>query len=776
MTDYDLGALSPPEFELLIRDLLQEEWLVPLESFKSGKDRGIDIRYIENGTTIIQCKHFFESTYSNLKSKLKFKEREKVEKLDPDRYVLVTSVELSPDRKKELKEIFNPFCKKESDIIGREDIQNLLNRHEKIVKRHPKLWFFGTLVLQEVLDKIVNNEIYVKTEMDIEEFQNSIPKIVITQSFKDFNEILDEHNVCIICGNPGSGKTTMMKFFVLNYVNQGYQPIKISDNINEAFKVPQTGDKRIYYYDDFLGQTFFEKSLGKNEDSEILLFIKSIKKQKNKKFILSTREYVLKQAETIFERIKEIECEKFIINCSEFSIEEKAKILYNHLWHSQINPKNIENLINERNYLKIILHRNFNPRLIETMTKVNNINCENFIEKFILSLDNPEDVWKEVFEHKISTNAQTILLIMSTFKSDIEFEELHKAYLNFYSNTSDFWDPKFSKSFKEALYELHDTFIKSKSISESKVIFDFHNPSIRDFIQNYLLGNKLLMNTCCEKSISYSQIVQMWNILQYGCRKKFDSHFLNDHIDIFVYLKQAENFFDKYNVNSYHNFEEMLYHLVRVTKIIKDPRYLKSLNEKLKLSIKRNYDSKTTNFDALYTVIRMLKDSNEFTSIETLTNIEELIRSTKYALLSSSPTYISDFKLIQKFHTDLGIEFECSEMDIFKNRLKLVLDEGILIDDDLEIFTSIPDSCRIENVGSGIEGLEELENDLVEISLFFEDCVNIALEFVRKKINEYYNSLDPPDDDEDKRIDFEDMSNLQSENEIDSMFESLRDK
>jgi len=61
MARYDFKSLSSQDFEELVRDLLQAEWNVTLEAFKSGRDKGIDLRYSpgDGGKTIIQCKVSF---------------------------------------------------------------------------------------------------------------------------------------------------------------------------------------------------------------------------------------------------------------------------------------------------------------------------------------------------------------------------------------------------------------------------------------------------------------------------------------------------------------------------------------------------------------------------------------------------------------------------------------------------------------------------------------------------------------------------------------------
>jgi hypothetical protein len=45
MPQYDFSQLSAYDFETLAAGLLQKEWGIRLEAFKSGRDQGIDLRY-----------------------------------------------------------------------------------------------------------------------------------------------------------------------------------------------------------------------------------------------------------------------------------------------------------------------------------------------------------------------------------------------------------------------------------------------------------------------------------------------------------------------------------------------------------------------------------------------------------------------------------------------------------------------------------------------------------------------------------------------------------
>ena len=82
MPDYDFLNLSPPEFEDLTKDILQKHLDITLESFTSGRDKGIDLRYSlsPKDNLIIQCKRYKD--YNSLLSNLK-KEVSKVQDLSP---------------------------------------------------------------------------------------------------------------------------------------------------------------------------------------------------------------------------------------------------------------------------------------------------------------------------------------------------------------------------------------------------------------------------------------------------------------------------------------------------------------------------------------------------------------------------------------------------------------------------------------------------------------------------------------------------------------------
>ena len=73
MPEYTFQTLSPIDFENIVRDLLQSELSIRLESFKTGKDKGIDLRYSTTNeeSLIVQAKHYEGTGFPGVRLDLK---------------------------------------------------------------------------------------------------------------------------------------------------------------------------------------------------------------------------------------------------------------------------------------------------------------------------------------------------------------------------------------------------------------------------------------------------------------------------------------------------------------------------------------------------------------------------------------------------------------------------------------------------------------------------------------------------------------------------------
>ena len=361
----DLGVFSDYEFEQLCGDLLGAEFGRTFERFSRGPDGGIDLRTYDHGLEIAQCKHYRKSSYEKLLADLG-KELAKVKAINPKLYRVATSQELTPGRKQKIFNLFEPWMPDPSFVLGAHDIDALLTKHPSIERRYVKLWLSSGLVL----DTAVHSGIYERSSSLVDEISSALPRYVEGDAFPKALKVLDEHNVCLIAGPPGIGKTTLARMLLAHSMKHGYQLVEISEDVEEAWEVYKAGERQAFYYDDFLGRISFGERLGKNEDHRLASFIAKVSTTDAKICILTTREYILEDARHTYEELGRLDDRlKFVLHLEHYSRLDRARILYNHLWHANLKRADLDSLLSERRYMQIVDHPNFNPRLIEYITR-----------------------------------------------------------------------------------------------------------------------------------------------------------------------------------------------------------------------------------------------------------------------------------------------------------------------------------------------------------------------------------------------------------------------
>lgn len=488
MANYDFTqSLSPLDFELFSKDLLEAELGLRFENFKEGKDKGIDLRHspqVGGGTVIVQCKRYGVTRFANLKSDLKLKELPKIQKLQPSRYILTTSIPLSPGESSELMEILSPFVISTDDIYGKDRLNSILEKHSDVLRRHNKLWMGSTAVI----DAILNAGTHEVSRAELEETVAAAKLYVKNDSFDEALSILKEHHVCIISGIPGIGKTTLARMLLLYFEDLGFDLVKISGDVSEADGVAFHEKPKFYYYDDFLGQTSLSEKFNKNEESKLLAFMKRIGRSEKSVMVLTTREYILKQAAMVYEAFDRVKFDrnKCIIDLAKYSRRIKSQILYNHLYFSELPESFVQAIVTSRKYIDIVDHENYSPRLVSYLTNMEwleDANESNYPEVFIENLDNPILLWKHAFDRQLRRSSQDLLIILSTFSYRAVLSDVEKAFNKFRQNRAILYgEIRAPEEFKDSLRELEGTFVKIQVVSGGNTV-EFHNPSIRDFIE-----------------------------------------------------------------------------------------------------------------------------------------------------------------------------------------------------------------------------------------------------------------------------------------------------
>lgn len=510
---FDLSNLNDYEFEILSKDIMQKLLGQDLFIFSRGVDAGVDICDREkNPTIVIQAKHYVNSTYSQLKGSLK-KEVKKVYQHHPKKYFVCTSQSLTRKNKLEIADLFGEFMPDISYIKDKNDINSFLEDEENkdIVVRNYKLW----LCASNVLSLVNNQDVFIDCAELMLDIEAQIKLFVETQAYQDAIDRLHQNNIIIIIGAPGVGKSTISKMLLLYYADKGYKVRYVTNNNISEIKRSVSlapNKKEIILLDDFLGQHYL--NLKDSQPNELKTLISFVTRSKNKKLILNSRITILNEATQSYLTFKEImvryERNKYLLNLDEMSSLEKAKILYNHLYFNRVPQEYLSQIKQNRGYLKIVNHKNYNPRIIEYVTQEHNyrtVPSEDYLQYFMAKLDNPEDVWKDEFRNRLGTSDRIFMntlysLSDTTIDSNI-LEHAFNARIMREANC----DTSVNQ-YKESANRLLNSLIKNvddRGIAKISAI----NPSVNDYLFSEIIENPNEQIAIIDNALFYEQVFRV---------------------------------------------------------------------------------------------------------------------------------------------------------------------------------------------------------------------------------------------------------------------------
>lgn len=508
---YNLNNLNDYEFEILCKDIMQKILDEKLRVYKQGRDGGIDVKTYKGNDVIIQVKHYSKSSFSNLKSTLK-SELEKVKTLKPKQYYICTSQELSVSNIEEIYNMFSEYMESSKNIKDGVEISEFLKCEENkdIVGKHYKLW----LVSSNVLSLIYTQNIFIDSEELVNDIGKESSIYVDTSAYYDALDIIKKEGTVILHGDPGVGKSTISKMVILKLISEGYVVRFSSGNSVKDIKnsLSQDPDKKeVVLLDDFLGQHYLD--ITNSKTTEIKMLIHFIKRHKNKKLILNTRITILNEAMrssiSFKEMIEDKVVSKYRIDLNKITRYEKGKILYNHIYYSKL-PKDYFNEIKKlARYEKIVSHKNYNPRIIQYLTKKVNyskVEPSKYFDYIMKNLENPHNVWNEEFVNRMSFIDRIFMdTLYSLTNTNISNKILEECF-NYRCKSVDSIDSTLNN---------YDIVISRLSNSVIKIVADNNikkigviNPSVNDYMHYSINKNYNEIYSIISNSVYLDQITK----------------------------------------------------------------------------------------------------------------------------------------------------------------------------------------------------------------------------------------------------------------------------
>lgn len=589
MNNYDFSQLNDKEFESLCCDLMSAKTWKFIQRFKPGKDSWIDWKFYwdKEETIIIQAKHYIKSGISKLIQKLRDEEFDKAKKLSPKKYILMTSLPLSPKNKADIIDVMSWIIQRDKDILWQNEINALLSEYQTVEDKYYKLWIASSNILR----RFINHGVFESSRAELQKIKKHAIIYHPTQSHQEAIEKIKENRVLIISWEPWIWKSTLAENLWLQYLkdNLDSEFYMIDNDIAEAWNVYEKEKKQFFYYDDFLWRNYFE-AIENNKDSQIVRFIDQISQDKNKAFILTSRTNILKQGIVCSDKfmINKIDKNEFLLEIWKFRNIDKAHILYNHMWHSHLKEDYIEELYKDKRYMQIILHKNFNPRIISFITdndRLINTSSKEYWKFIKDKLDNPSDIREHTFSRQSDEFIRNLVslivfnwwnceetLLKDAFRKIITIENVQNL-----TNTS--------KRFED-IVKLSVKYYINKNINKgsSKTYYTLFNPSISDFIiDKYKDDKEKLMNVyqALESHVALSHLnnLVLWGKITEYCKNNILEE-LFSNIDTFI-----ENYnFTIYIIAQFLEDENKKDRIKEIlTHILNTPKEINVINELLDL-------------------------------------------------------------------------------------------------------------------------------------------------------------------------------------------------
>lgn len=215
--------------------------------------------------------------------------------------------------------------------------------------------------------------------------------------------------------------------------------------------------------------------------------------------MLTSRSTVLNQARRLSDLydINNTDRSEYLLSITSFSKKDRARILYANIWFSDLPEEYVDQIYEDKRYIKIIDHRNYNPRIISFITdyvKIQNITPSEYWIHVENSLDNPQGVWKNVFENQLDDMVRLMVCLVVINDQEIFENELKHAFCDLavaagFTNSLNAGNA-FASSLRVAVGA-----VLSRSVgdSQNENRISLFNPSVADFIlQDGQIGDELL--------------------------------------------------------------------------------------------------------------------------------------------------------------------------------------------------------------------------------------------------------------------------------------------
>jgi hypothetical protein len=501
---YRIGGIGWYNFERLVQTLLKVVIGPGVTSFGGSRDGGRDAAY--TGAAPYPSEHdqwdgewVFQAKYADLETHGAHGARRQVvnafgneceailargaQKGFPDNYLLLTDVPLTARNRAELERLAKAagFAGNFRAIDGRE-VCEFLDLFPQIRRSYPQLLGLADL------DRIVNRQVYQRSEAYIQEWQPRLATFVRTKPYEDALSTLAQHRFVVLDGPPEAGKSTIAAALALLYAAVGFEVVHLR-NPQDVFKTLDSDNDQFFVADDALGSIALDPTLTDDWSRELPGVVRKL--DKGHLLVWTARTYILEHAlagsklgEVLddFPGVHEV-----LVEVGRLSTLEKAEIVYNHCKAAPLSHES-RALVRER-ARRIVHHPSFTPERIRQLVahvlphdgeqgapRRRKVTWED-VNAFLAS---PQSRWVRAYDG-LTESEKTLLFTMVDFGVGAPIAEVRQAYEHRRAGSAGRF-----LAFEECVRRLDHSFLRRTRSYLGNEYLDFQHPSLRDMLLSQL--------------------------------------------------------------------------------------------------------------------------------------------------------------------------------------------------------------------------------------------------------------------------------------------------
>lgn len=334
--DYPLHQLGWKSFQDLCIAIAEECLKRPVQRFLPTNDAGRDGAFVgrwasrgqNRGSSTVQCKFTSRPgatlSLSMLKDELGKVSRLASQGLATD-YIILTNHTISGRSEEKIKSAFEAAGAENCRVFGHEWITSQIRESSRLRMMAPRLYGLGDLT------ELIDARAYAQARLILSEMGDNLKKLVVTDAHRQSVRAVSNHNIVLLLGSPAAGKSTIGASLAIGAADIWNSSTIKATSPDDIRRHVDPSQQQFFWIDDAWGSTQYQRDRTETWNQVFPLIQGAIRQ--GSRFLITSRDYIWNSAknELKLQALPILRTSQVVINVHDFTSQEKAQILYNHL-------------------------------------------------------------------------------------------------------------------------------------------------------------------------------------------------------------------------------------------------------------------------------------------------------------------------------------------------------------------------------------------------------------------------------------------------------------